>query len=109
MKIVWERKIATVRDVYETLRQRRPLAYTTVMTIMKILERKQFLRKWQEDRAYVYEAIRPKEQIIKGMVRDFVDRVFDGAAQPLLMQLARDRHISAKDLDAIARMLREKS
>jgi BlaI family penicillinase repressor len=109
MKIVWERKTATVRDVYETLRQERPIAYTTVMTMMKILERKQFLLKWQQDRAYVYEACRPKEQIIKGMVRDFVERVFDGAAQPLLMQLARDRHISKKDLDVIAQMVREKS
>jgi predicted transcriptional regulator len=38
MKIVWERKTATVRDAYETLRERRKIAYTTVMTVMKILE-----------------------------------------------------------------------
>jgi len=45
MKIVWQLGQATVRDVYETLRERRRIAYTTVMTMMKILEEKNYLRK----------------------------------------------------------------
>jgi len=54
MKIVWRREKATVRDVYEELLERRKIAYTTVMTMMKILAQKKYLRKSQEDRAYVY-------------------------------------------------------
>jgi predicted transcriptional regulator len=53
MKIVWERDRATVRDVYEALLGRRKVAYTTVMTMMKILEQKKYLKKSQVDRAYV--------------------------------------------------------
>jgi BlaI family penicillinase repressor len=107
MKIVWQRKRATVRDVYETLRRDRQIAYTTVMTVMKILEKKGFLRKWQEDRAYVYQAVHSKEQTIRHMVRDFVERVFDGAAQPLLAQLVKDRRISEEELKALTKAIGE--
>ena len=54
MKVVWERDSVTVRDVYEALLKRRKVAYTTVMTMMKILEQKQYLNRTQLDRAYVY-------------------------------------------------------
>lgn len=109
MKVVWERERATVRDVYEALRERRQIAYTTVMTMMKILEQKQFLRRWQEDRAYVYEPTRPREAVVKTMVDDFVDRVFNGAATPLLLQLVKDGKLSEKELREIIRMAKEES
>jgi BlaI family transcriptional regulator, penicillinase repressor len=107
MKIIWNRKSATVRDVYEALREQRQIAYTTVMTMMKILEKKKFLKKTQQDRAFVYQPVRPKEQVIRNMVRDFVTRVFDGSAEPLLMHLVKDRHLSEKDVREITRLIRE--
>jgi BlaI family transcriptional regulator, penicillinase repressor len=107
MKIVWQRERATVRDVYEELLERRKIAYTTVMTMMKILAQKKYLRKTQEDRAYVYQPTKPKNQVIKGMVREFVNRVFNGSAEPLLVHLMEDRKLSGKDLEEISRMIRE--
>jgi predicted transcriptional regulator len=107
MKIVWERDRATVRDVYESLLERRKIAYTTVMTMMNILEQKKYLRKSAEDRAYIYRPAKPKKQVIKGMVREFVDRVFNGSAEPLLVHLIEDRKLSNKELDEIARMIRK--
>ena len=107
MKVVWGREKATVRDVYETLLERRKIAYTTVMTMMKILEQKKYLRKTQDDRAFVYRPTKPKKQVIQGMVREFVDRVFNGSAEPLLLHLVEDRKLSGKDLDEISRMIRE--
>src|SRR6201990_2136981 len=83
MKIVWERESATVRDVYEALLERRKVAYTTVMTMMKILEQKNYLKKSKAARAYVSRAAQPKRQVIGAMVRDFVNRVFNGSAEPL--------------------------
>lgn len=105
MKIVWQRERATVRDVYESLLERRKIAYTTVMTMMNILEQKKYLRKSAEDRAYIYRPAKPKKQVIQGMVREFVDRVFNGSAEPLLVHLIEDRKLSQKDLDEIARMI----
>ncbi len=90
MKEIWRLDKATVRDVYEALREKRSIAYTTVMTMMKILEDKGYLKKTQVDRAYVYRPARPRQQVVGAMVRDFVDRVFDGAAGGLLLHLARD-------------------
>ena len=107
MKIVWERDSATVRDVYETLLERRKVAYTTVMTMMKILEQKQYLKKNQDDRAYVYRPAQPKRQVIGDMVRDFVNRVFNGSAEPLLVHLVEEHNLSREDLEEIARLRRK--
>jgi predicted transcriptional regulator len=107
MKIVWRLQSATVRDVYEALLEQRKIAYTTVMTMMNILEEKKYLKKQAEDRAYVYQATRPRSDVIKAMVREFVDRVFNGSAEPLLVHLLKDRRLSQKDLEKIARAIRE--
>ena len=107
MKIVWERESTTVRDVYETLLERRKVAYTTVMTMMKILEEKKYLKKTQADRAYVYRPAQPKGQVIGDMVRDFVNRVFNGSAEPLLVHLVEEHDLSQEDLDEIARIRRK--
>ena len=107
MKIVWERESATVRDVYEALLEKRKVAYTTVMTMMKILEHKKYLRKTQADRAYVYRPAQPKGQVIGAMVREFVNRVFNGSAEPLLVHLVEEHQLSREDLEEIAHLRRK--
>ena len=105
MKVVWERKASTVRDVYEALRERKGVAYTTVMTMMNILETKGFLKKKQGEKAFVYAPSKPERQVLRAMVREFVDRVFNGAAEPLLVHLVEDDRLTAKELDDIRRMI----
>ena len=107
MKIVWDRERATVRDVYEALLEQRKVAYTTVMTMMKILEQKGFLKKSQEERAYLYRPTQPKGQVIGAMVREFINRVFNGSAEPLLVHLVEEHHLSQKDLEEISKLRRK--
>jgi BlaI family penicillinase repressor len=107
MKVIWEREHATVRDVYEALLEHRKVAYTTVMTMMKILEHKGYLRKSQEERAYVYRPAQAKRQVIGAMVKDFINRVFNGSAEPLLVHLVEEHHLSQRDLEEIARLRRK--
>jgi predicted transcriptional regulator len=107
MKVIWRRGTATVRDVYEALRERRPIAYTTVMTTMNILETKGFLQKKRVDRAYAYTPKRSRQQVVGAMVRDFVDRVFDGAAQPLMLHLAASETLSAEERAELRRLIDE--
>jgi BlaI family penicillinase repressor len=107
MKVVWRLDKATVRDVYEALRERREIAYTTVMTMMKILEDKGYLKKALVDRAYEYRPAKPRHQVVGAMVRDFLDRVFDGAAAPLLVHLAKDKRLSKEDKELIRRLAEE--
>ena len=107
MKIVWDRESATVRDVYEALLERRKVAYTTVMTMMKILEQKKYLKKNLVERAYVYRPTQPKRQVVGAMVREFVNRVFNGSAEPLLVHLVEEHNLSREDLEEIARLRRK--
>jgi hypothetical protein len=83
-----------VREVYEALREQRRVAYTTVMTMLNILESKGYLRKEPEGRAYRYHPTQPERRVMTALVRDFVDRVFDGAATPLLAHLVTDTRLS---------------
>ena len=108
MKVVWQLGDATVRDVYEALRVQRPIAYTTVMTTMKTMEARGHLRKRTEGRAHVYQAVEPQNRALRKIVKDFLDRVFNGSAEPLLAHLVQERRLSEKDLEAVARMIREK-
>ena len=105
MKVVWELESATVREVYEKLLESRKVAYTTVMTMMQILERKGHLKKSSADRAFVYRPARPKSQVIGQMVREFVSRVFNGSAEPLVMHLVEDSRLSKDELAQISRLI----
>ena len=107
MKIVWRGGEATGRGVYEALRERRPIAYTTVLTMLKVLETKGHLTKRRENALYVYRPTRSKRVVVRSMVREFLDRLFDGSAEPLLVHLIEDRRLSEAQLDRLARKIRE--
>jgi predicted transcriptional regulator len=107
MKVVWDLEESTVRQVYEALREKRPVAYTTVMTMMKILEDKGYLKKSLVDRAHVYTPAKPRQQVVGAMVRDFVDRVFDGASDRLLLHLARDNKLTEKQKRIVKQLIEE--
>ena len=106
-KVVWRLEKVTVRDVYEALRETRQIAYTTVMTMMKILEEKGYLKKSAADRAHVYRPAKPRQQVIGGMVREFLDRVFDGASDGLLLHLAKDNKLTDKQKRIVKQLIEE--
>ena len=107
MKVVWTRDKATVRDVYEAMREKRPIAYTTVMTMMRILDEKGYLKKTLVDRAHVYKPAQRRQQVIGAMVRDFLDRVFDGASDSLLVHLAKDNKLTEKQRRIVKQLIEE--
>jgi predicted transcriptional regulator len=105
MKLIWPLGRATVRDVYDALRERRTIAYTTVQTMMNILEEKGHLKKEPGDKAQLYVPTRPQQAVLKSMVRDFVDRVFDGSARPLLVHLLKDKGLTERERRALQQLL----
>ena len=107
MKIVWRLGPVTVRDVYEALRKKRRVAYTTVMTMMSILETKGYLNKDTQDRAYRYRAARPERVVITAMIREFVNRVFDGVPRPLLLHLVQQERLSYDEREELLRLIRK--
>jgi predicted transcriptional regulator len=108
MKIVWDRESATVREVYEELLKGRKIAYTTVLTMMGILEQKGRLKKDAGERAYVYRPAEPRAEVVGTMVTDFIKRMFNGSATPLLVHLAENREIRQEHLDEISRLLKKR-
>src|SRR5437870_10922475 len=107
MKVVWRLGAATVRDVYQTLLEEPHIAYTTVMTMMNILETKGYLKKEKHDRAFRYRAAHPERAVITSMVREFVNRVFDGASRPLLVHLVKDGRLTDKERQELLRLIKE--
>ena len=109
MKVVWRLGSATVRDVHVVLRRehRDDLAYTTVLTMMRILEQKGMLSKSQDaaSRGHRYTPARTQRQMMRVLVREFVDRVFDGAADSLVAHLVADRKLSARDRAEIRKLI----
>jgi BlaI family penicillinase repressor len=107
MKVIWRLEKATVREVYEALLESRQIAYTTVMTMMGILEKKGYLKKSLVERAHVFTPVKKRQLVVGGRVLDFVERVFDGASDSLLLALAKDNKLTDKQKRIVKQLIEE--
>jgi BlaI family penicillinase repressor len=107
MQIIWRLGSCTVSAVQDELP--RPLAYTTVQTMLNILERKGKLRRELDGRAYVYSARVTEAKALGQGVRDLVDRMFGGSSEELVMSLLKNGHIDAKCLAELTRRFNEEA
>ncbi len=98
MSILWKLKEGTVNDVIERLPKGRELAYTTVSTIMRILEQKKVLKARKEGRGHVYVPVVQKEDYEAKALKHVVERVFDGTPAALVRQLLSSENLSREDI-----------
>jgi len=103
MQVIWKRGASNVNDVQEGLEQE--LAYTTVQTMLNILERKGKLKRTLQGRAYVYSAAVSEAKASSHAVRDLVDRMFGGSTEDLVMSLIKTRQIDAKKIAKLSKLL----
>lgn len=97
MNVVWSQESVTVQDVVDAIP--RDLAYTTVMTTMKILEDKEFIARGQKrGRAYTYSAIVSCEAATQSTADEMANRYFDGSVKSLVLSLIKTNNISSKEL-----------
>ena len=96
MQVIWKRGRGTVADVQAEIEP--ALAYTTVQTVLNILERKGKLKRDLEGRAFVYSARVSQEKAVGQSLRDMIDRMFGGSSEELVMSLLKSRQIDAKRL-----------
>jgi BlaI family penicillinase repressor len=90
MKVIWGKESATVREVCQILSQEKPTAYTTVLTLMTILEQKGALAHFCSGRAYVYRPVLSKDQATRNQVEDVIQRFFDGKAEKLIASVLQN-------------------
>ena len=109
MKILWARSKASVREVQEDLnRDAGPVAYSTVQTLLNIMEdKKGLVRHVVEGRTFIYFPKKSSERTIRELTRRFVDRVFDGALDRVMVALLDSKPPSAEDLDRLRAMIDE--
>jgi BlaI family penicillinase repressor len=105
MKVVWKRGAVTVKDVCAVITQIKKTAYTTILTIMEILERKGALVHTISGRAYVFKALLSREQATKNHVRDLIARLFDGNPEKLIETLLENELHTQEQLGAVRNLL----
>jgi len=103
MNIVWDRGEATVREVCQRLN--RPAAYTTVLTIMRILEEKGVLTHRAEGRSYVYRPIVPRSRVRRSMLLELRDALFSGSSSLLINTLVEEAGMEEADIKQLRKML----
>ncbi len=100
MDIVWDKGSVTVSDVVESIE--RDLAYTTVLTTMKILEDKKIVRRGEKiGRAFTYKPIVSRDEVRQGMLKSLADQLFGGSTRSLVLSLLHSDAVSADDIAAV--------
>lgn len=105
MSILWRMGEGSVADVIEHLPKNRELAYTSVSTILRILEQKEVLMTRKEGRGHVYIPVLEKSDYETKTVKHVVDRVFDGAPVALVRQLLDSVEIGEAEIAELKRLL----
>ena len=105
LREVWALGRATARDVHDRVSARRRVAYTTVMTVMKNLADKGYLRYEPEGTAYVYSAARRPEEVQGTVLSGILDKVFGGSAGDLVQALVQQGSLSEADRAEIRRLV----
>ena len=107
LQVLWERGPSTVREVHEALGNKRSIGYTSVLKLMQIMTAKGTLRRNEQQRAHVYEAVQPAEKTKRQLALDVLQRVFDGSASQLMLHALADRKASKEEVDELRRLLND--
>jgi BlaI family penicillinase repressor len=108
MKVVWDRGSAKVREVCEVISQKKRTAYTTVLTLMGILEEKGALVHSRSGRAYVYQPLLTRERATRNQVQDVITRFFAGQPEKLLENVLECELTHPEQLEAVLSLLKQK-
>lgn len=107
MTILWRLGGGTVHAVIDELPPARKLAYTSVSTMLRILEQKRFVRSRKAGRGHVYVPVLAKADYERTAIRQVVGRVFDGAAVSLVRRLVEEETLTQEELDAMREIIRK--
>ena len=107
LRVLWRLGSGTVRDVYNELNAQRETGYTTVLKLMQIMTEKGLVLRDERERTHIYRTKVTADVTQKRMVKDLLDRVFDGSAAQLVQQALSAKRVTAGELAEIKRLLAE--
>ena len=109
MIVVWEMGKATVQEVRDALESRRPLAYTTIMTVMTRLAEKGILERHKEGRAFCYTPVASQEKVAGTLLQSLVRRLYDGATSKAIAQLLQtEENVEDTELERLEQLIKAK-
>lgn len=105
MNVLWEKGSATAQQVLELLPEKLDLAYNSVLTTIRVLEKKGYLKHTKDGRAHIYEPVIAREEASRSEVRHLVGRFFGNSHELLLLNLLEERNLGADELKRLRQML----
>ena len=105
MTVLWERTSATVAEIVEALGTERPVNYSTVQTLLRILEKKGYIEHRKSGRAFVYRPVVDQQQARRRALRHLVSRLFDGSPSLLVLNVLEHERIAPDELKRLKQLL----
>ncbi len=105
LQVLWDRKLATVREVVDVLNETRPRAYTSILSMLNVMLEKGLVLREEQGRAHVYRAKKSREKTLGRVVKELLGRAFQGSANSLITQVLEQSKPSAKELDEIRKSI----
>lgn len=105
MNVLWSKRTGTVQSILDSLSEKPSLAYNSVLTTIRILERKGYLKHSKDGRAHVYSPMVAREEATRLEIRHLVGRFFKNSHEQLVLNILQDRGIDAEELDRLREML----
>ena len=105
MNVLWERGSGTVQQVLDSIASKPALAYNSVLTTIRILERKGYLKHVKDGRAHVFAPIVPQEEATRSEIRHLVSRFFKNSHEDLVVNILEDQGIEPEELNRLRKML----
>jgi predicted transcriptional regulator len=109
MRVLWDRGGASVGDVVEALKERPKPAYNTVLTLLRILEKKGYVTHRKDGRAFIFMPLLDKEHATRSALAALVNRFFEGSPRLLMLNLLEDEQLSPEALEQLKRRIEESS
>ncbi|HTF43804.1 MAG TPA: BlaI/MecI/CopY family transcriptional regulator [Terriglobales bacterium] len=107
MDVLWRKGLATVQQVLESLPKNQPLAYNSVLTTIRVLEKKGYVKHVKDGRAHVYMPLVGQKEATRFEVRHLVNRFFKNSHELLVLNILQDQSIEAEELARLRQMLEE--
>jgi predicted transcriptional regulator len=105
MTVLWERGRATVAEIVDALGRKRPVNYSTVQTMMRILETKGYVKHKKEGRAFIYRPVVDQQQARRSALSHLVSRLFNNSPSLLVLNVLEDRQIDAQEIERLKALL----
>ena len=105
MNVLWLKGFGTVQEILDSLTQKPALAYNSVLTTIRVLERKGYIKHSKDGRAHVYAAVVGRKEATRSEIRHLVGRFFKNSHEQLVLNILEDKGIDAEELTRLREML----